>query len=96
MSQNPEDKDWQEKQIPLKDIVLSNSWAVQAILQYLEEQHPGARDRIWEHYQQMKSLADNAVTDTQVQQEDEYYFDEENADDWMDDLDTGNSGNTVN
>lgn len=96
MSQNPEDKDWQEKQIPLKDIVLSNSWAVQAILQYLEELNPGARDRIWEHYLHMKSMADNAQNDTQVQIEEEYYFDEENADDWMDDIDPSSTGNTIN
>ncbi len=47
---NPE-----ENQVPLQDIVLSNSWALQAILLYLEEIHPGSRDRIWQHYLEMKN-----------------------------------------
>jgi hypothetical protein len=49
-SQNPGD----EKQIPIQDVVLSNSWALQSILLYLEEQNPGARDRIWQIYQQLQ------------------------------------------
>ncbi len=93
MSNNPEDKDWQEKQIPLKDVVLSNSWAMQAILQYLEEVHPGARDRIWEHYQHMKSLSEGSQTDTQASTEDVPFEEEES---WIDDLDLGESNNTVN
>ncbi len=53
--------EWEEKQIPLKDVVLSNSWALQAILSYLEELNPGAKDRIWEFYQSMKSMQDAAL-----------------------------------
>ncbi len=45
---------WDEKEISLKDIVLSNSWAVQSILNYLEEIDPNARERIWHHYEVMK------------------------------------------
>ncbi len=43
-----------EKQVPLQDVVLSNSWALQAILEYLEEKDPGAKDKIWNLYQAMK------------------------------------------
>ena len=60
----PKDKKstpWDERQVPLQDIVLSNSWALQAILQYLEEIQPGAKDRIWEHYLAMKQVADEAI-----------------------------------
>ncbi|MEW6238714.1 MAG: hypothetical protein AB1656_25290 [Candidatus Omnitrophota bacterium] len=51
---------WKEKQVPLLDVVLSNSWALQSILEYLEEIHPGARDRIWRHYLRMKQMAEAA------------------------------------
>ena len=59
MTNDPSDH-WEEKPVPLKDVVISNSWALQAILQYLEEIQPGARDRIWEHYLYLKDLADQA------------------------------------
>ncbi len=42
--------------VALQDVVLSNSWALQAILEYLDEESPGAKDRIWQKYQAMKSL----------------------------------------
>lgn len=100
MSSNPEDQDRNEQQIPLKDIVLSNSWAMQAILQYLEEMDPGARDKIWAHYQNMKAMAENAQSDLQMEEmdddDDEFYLDDDNSDDWMDDIDPGPSGNTIN
>lgn len=48
-----------EIQLPLKDVVLSNSWALQAILEYLEEENPGAKDRIWQKYLAMKSLLES-------------------------------------
>lgn len=48
-----------EVQLPLKDVVLSNSWALQAILEYLEEENPGAKDRIWKKYLAMKSLVES-------------------------------------
>jgi len=51
-SQNSEP--WDDKDINMNDIVLSNSWAVQAILNYLEEVDPNARERIWHHYEVMK------------------------------------------
>lgn len=57
---------WDEKQVQLKEVVLSNSWAMQAILMYLEEQNPGARNRIWQLYQTLKSEAEayqNSETD---------------------------------
>ncbi|RJP34363.1 MAG: hypothetical protein C4527_02200 [Candidatus Omnitrophota bacterium] len=57
----------EERQVPLQDVVLSNSWALQAILQYLEEIHPGARDRIWEHYQAMKEMVDTSKMEEQRQ-----------------------------
>ena len=49
---------WKETPVPLQDVVLSNSWALQAILNYLDEIHPGARDRIWHHYEVMKQQAE--------------------------------------
>ncbi|HOJ60800.1 MAG TPA: hypothetical protein PK878_10980 [bacterium] len=49
---------WKETRVPLQDVVLSNSWALQAILNYLDEIHPGARDRIWHHYEVMKQQAE--------------------------------------
>jgi len=57
---NPDDPVWEEQQFTLQDIVLSNSWAVQAILNYLEECDPNARDRIWYHYEQMKKQQETA------------------------------------
>ncbi len=45
--------------IPLQDIVLSNSWALQAILEYLDEENPGAKDRVWQKYLAMKSLIES-------------------------------------
>ncbi|MFB3788456.1 MAG: hypothetical protein ACE15F_19020 [bacterium] len=61
---------WKEKPIPLQDVVLSNSWALQAILNYLEEIHPGARDRIWHHYELMKQQAD-AYKEARLPEEEE-------------------------
>lgn len=58
MSEQPNDSIWNEVQVPIKDVVTSNSWALQAILLYLEEQNPGARDRIWQIYSQMKAEAE--------------------------------------
>lgn len=49
---------WKKTTLPLKDVVLSNSWALQAILQYLEETQPGAKDRIWRMYLAMKEEAE--------------------------------------
>lgn len=65
MSKEPHDPSkeqemWEEQKISLQDIVLSNSWAVQAILNYLEERDPNARDRIWHHYELMKRQQDAA------------------------------------
>lgn len=60
----PKDQDrnqWQEEKVALQEVVLSNSWALQAILQYLEELNPGARDRIWQHYILMRDAADEAM-----------------------------------
>ena len=51
---------WQDQKISLQDIVLSNSWAVQAILNYLEEIDPNARERIWAHYELMKKQQEAA------------------------------------
>jgi hypothetical protein len=99
MPDKPENQDWKDKQIPLKDIVLSNSWAMQAILQYLEEVDPGARDRIWAHYQNMKAVAETSTGDLQTQEieeDGEVFFEDDNADDWMDEIDPGPSGNTIN
>ncbi len=69
---NPED--WKERQLPLQDVVLSNSWALQAILQFLDEVYPGARDRIWEHYVAMKNEADRANTNLrqELDKQDDY------------------------
>ncbi len=47
-------------EVSLNDVCLSNSWALQAILEYLEEEKPGARDRIWDKYLQLKRLAEEA------------------------------------
>jgi len=59
--EHPEqDPRWEEKQVELQDVVLSNSWALQAILEYLEEQNPGARQRIFEIYQILQAKADQA------------------------------------
>lgn len=49
---------WDEKQVPIQDVVISNSWALQAILLYLEEQNPGARDRVWQIYSTMQEQAE--------------------------------------
>lgn len=57
---NAEQDSWNEHKISLQDIVLSNSWAVQAILNYLEECDPNARERIWRHYELMKRQQDAA------------------------------------
>jgi hypothetical protein len=57
---NFENDSWKDEQISLQDIVLSNSWAVQAILNYLEECDPNARERIWRHYEMMKKQQDAA------------------------------------
>ncbi len=63
-----------ERQVPLQDVVLSNSWALQAILQYLEEIQPGARDRIWQHYQAMKQAVESS---SQKSDDDTPHSDEE-------------------
>ncbi len=57
-SPNAEYDPWDDQQISLQDIVLSNSWALQAILNYLEECDPNARERIWHHYETMKKQQD--------------------------------------
>ncbi len=57
---------WDDKDINLQDIVLSNSWAVQAILNYLEEVDPNARERIWHHYEVMKEQ--QAVSEAKKQE----------------------------
>lgn len=59
-SPNAETDPWDDRQISLQDIVLSNSWALQAILNYLEECDPNARERIWHHYEIMKKQQDKA------------------------------------
>jgi len=58
MAKETDSSPWQERSVPLRDVVLSNSWALQAILNYLEEIHPGARDRIWDHYLELKQMAE--------------------------------------
>ncbi|HQH70854.1 MAG TPA: hypothetical protein PK360_02125 [bacterium] len=70
LSRDAQASAWKEKSIPLQDVVLSNSWALQAILNYLEEIHPGARDRIWHHYEMMKQQAD-AFKETRLPEEEE-------------------------
>lgn len=60
LNPNPENDPWKDAQISLQDIVLSNSWALQAILNYLEECDPNARERIWRHYELMKKQQDAA------------------------------------
>ena len=54
-----------EKDLPIKDIVLSNSWALQAILEYLDEVDPGAKDRIWQKYLAMKQLIESGERDAE-------------------------------
>ncbi len=51
---------WDEKEVELNDIVISNSWALQAILEYLDLKDPGARDQIWQLYLRMKEMAETA------------------------------------
>jgi hypothetical protein len=46
--------------ITLQDICLSNSWALQAILQFLEEEKPGSKDRIWNKYLELKRISEEA------------------------------------
>ena len=70
LSRDAQASAWKEKSIPLQDVVLSNSWALQAILNYLEEIHPGARDRVWHHYERMKQQAD-AFKETRLPEEEE-------------------------
>ena len=53
-----EQNDVERFSVSLQDICLSNSWALQAILDYLEEEQPGARDRIWEKYLELKRLSE--------------------------------------
>lgn len=60
MTDDQQTGQWDEQEVELKDIVISNSWALQAILKYLDNLHPGARDEIWRHYLEMKSMADAA------------------------------------
>lgn len=50
---------WEEKDVSLQDIVISNSWALQAILEYLDQKDPGARDHIWQLYLRMKELSES-------------------------------------
>lgn len=49
----------QSVDVPLQDIVLSNSWALQAVLEYLDEENPGAKDRVWQKYLAMKALIES-------------------------------------
>jgi len=51
---------WEHKKVPLDDVVISNSWALQSILEYLEEKEPGARDRVWQIYQDLQNQAELA------------------------------------
>jgi len=44
--------------ISLQDICLSNSWALQAILEFLEEEKPGSKDRIWNKYLELKRISE--------------------------------------
>ncbi len=63
MNQNQPDNDprWEEnKEVELQDVVLSNSWALQSVLEYLEEKEPGARQRIFEIYQVLQQQADQS------------------------------------
>ena len=76
LSRDAQASAWKEKSIPLQDVVLSNSRALQAILNYLEEIHPGARDRIWHHYEMMKQQAD-AFKETQLPEEKEKEVEED-------------------
>jgi len=76
LSRDAQASAWKEKSIPLQDVVLSNSWALQAILNYLEEIHPGARDRIWHHYEMMKQQAD-AFKETRLPEEKEKEVEED-------------------
>ena len=69
MTGQNQDKQWKENQIPLKDVVLSNSWALQAILMYLDEENPGARDRIWQLYLAMKEEAEKQFLKAQDETE---------------------------
>lgn len=75
--ETPPNDSWQESQIPLQDVVLSNSWALQAILQYLDELNPGARDRIWQHYLLMKAEAEKSLQQPRHTSLDETEFDDE-------------------
>ncbi|MBZ0257136.1 hypothetical protein K8I31_13800 [bacterium] len=52
---------WKEKDVSLQDIVISNSWALQAILEYLDQKDPGARDHIWQLYLRMKELSETTT-----------------------------------
>lgn len=72
MNEHDADNPWQEKQIPLQDVVISNSWALQAILMYLDEQNPGARDHIWQLYTMLKEEAERhgIQTDTSTGESD--------------------------
>ena len=76
LSRDAQASAWKEKSIPLQDVVLSNSWALQAILNYLEEIHPGARDRILHHYEMMKQQAD-AFKETRLPEEKEKEVEED-------------------
>ena len=55
---------WDEKEIALQDVVISNSWALQAILEYLDQKDPGARDHIWQLYLRMKEMSETAKNPT--------------------------------
>ena len=65
MKENEENQDKENSgadrfAVSIKDVCLSNSWALQAVLQYLDEQNPGARDQIWEKYLELKKISEEA------------------------------------
>lgn len=62
MNDEANENQWDQKDVALQDIVISNSWALQAILEYLDQKDPGARDQIWQLYVRMKEMAEAAQT----------------------------------
>lgn len=56
---------WDEKDVAIQDVVISNSWALQAILEYLDQKDPGARDQIWQLYLRMKEMSETAQQSNQ-------------------------------
>ncbi|MBI1389070.1 MAG: hypothetical protein GC154_11545 [bacterium] len=88
MTDETNPNEWNEKEIALQDVVISNSWALQAILQYLDDLNPGARDQIWRHYLKMKEMSEAARGGAMTPGDD---FDEDFDDDDDDSPDGGES-----